>query len=119
MKTLNSILFAVALLLAIGSYIDKKVVAAPVVPQAASAGTLQGTAVHTTCLTPAVGAYFLCLATDGIWISNNGAAYFQIVQSGGSAGVTSITVNGGTAVTGAVALTIPTKATSATTTTIQ
>lgn len=51
------------------------------------AATLQGSAAHTTCITPVAGQYFLCLATDGIWVSNNGAAYFQLLAAGATAGV--------------------------------
>jgi len=57
--------------------------------QTAEAATFQGLAAHTTCLTPVTGSYFLCVASDGIWVSNNGAAYFQVVASSGTAGVTS------------------------------
>lgn len=88
--------------------------------QSPQAYTMQGTAAHTTCITPVAGSYFLCVATDGVWVSNSGGAYFQILpQAAQVAGVTSLSVNGGAAQTGSVALTIPTKATSSTTTTIQ
>ena len=55
--------------------------------QGAGAGTFSGSGPHTSCTTPVAGSYFLCVATDGIWISNNGAAYFQVVAP--SAGVAS------------------------------
>jgi hypothetical protein len=56
--------------------------------QAPQAATFSGSAAHTTCLTPAAGSYFLCVASDGIWVSNNGGAYFQLTPQA-SAGVTS------------------------------
>jgi hypothetical protein len=59
--------------------------------QSAQAYTMAGSAAHTTCVTPAVGSYFLCVATDGIWVSNNGAAYFQILPPTSTTGtVTSV-----------------------------
>ena len=62
---------------------------------------------HTSCPAVAAGVSQYCFATDGIWQSLNGVAWVQVgVQAGG---VSSITVNGGTAQTGPVALTIPTK----------
>lgn len=77
---------------------------------------------HTAC-TVTTGLTQMCLASDGMWISVNGTAYVQVQTGTPVAGVTSITVNGGVAQTGPVALTIPTKAisttTSSTTTTIQ
>lgn len=58
--------------------------------QSAVAFTMQGGGPHTTCATPATGSYFLCPATDGIWVSNNGSAYFQILPPvSGVTGVTS------------------------------
>src|SRR5271156_3638674 len=46
--------------------------------QSPQAFTISGGGTHATCQTPVVGSYFLCAATDGIWVSNNGAAYFQV-----------------------------------------
>ena len=61
-----------------------------VLAQAAQAYTMAGGAAHTTCTTPVAGSYFLCVATDGVWVSNNGSAYFQIVPPASVvAGVTS------------------------------
>lgn len=80
--------------------------------QGASAATFSGSGPHTTCTTPVSGAYFLCIATDGVWVSNNGALYFQITAPS-SSGVTSVQTCNlagttcGTAVTGAVVLKIP------------
>ena len=71
--------------------------------QTAVALTIAGMAPHTTCLTPVAGQYYLCQATDGTWVSNNGGAYFQILPSTAVAGVTSW--NG---LTGAVIYTPPT-----------
>lgn len=78
-----------------------------------------GTATHTACtVIPATTQY--CFASDGLWVSLNGAAYVQVQIGAPVTGITSITVNGGTPLTGpAVVLTIPTKASSTTTTTIQ
>jgi hypothetical protein len=85
----------------------------PVAAQTPAAYTMSGAAAHTTCLTPATGAYFLCVASDGVWVSNNGAAYFQIVPQAGTVGVTSVQqcnlagANCGTVQTGAVVLKVP------------
>lgn len=67
---------------------------------------------HTLCTPVApAGTMTICGATDGPWVSWNGGAFVQIQTGEAAAGVTSISVNGGTAQTGAVALTIPTTAT--------
>jgi len=72
---------------------------------------------HTSCtITPSQTQ--VCLASDGLWLSINGAAYVQ-VQTGTAVGVTSISVNGSSPLTGAIALTIPSKASTVSTTTIQ
>jgi hypothetical protein len=86
------------------------------VSRAQTPATLQltGTQSHTACTLSTTGSATFCFATDGLWQSLNGGAYTQI---GASAGVTSIAVNGGAAQTGAVALTIPTKATTTVTST--
>jgi hypothetical protein len=81
-----------------------------------TAATLSSNGPHTTCQTPAAGSYFLCIASDGIFVSNNGGPYFQLTAGG--AGVTGIAVNGGTLQSGNVNLTIPTAATSVSTATI-
>jgi hypothetical protein len=67
--------------------------------------------VHTSCPVSASGQMVICGAGDGLWLSINGAALVQVQTGTPTAGVTSISVNGGTAQTGAVALTIPTTAT--------
>ncbi len=61
--------------------------------QNAQAATFVGAAAHTTCLTPVAGSYFLCVASDGVWVSNSGAAYFQLTAPGVAA-TPSITLNG-------------------------
>jgi hypothetical protein len=61
-----------------------------------------------TCSRP-VGVTYVCFGTDDIIASKNGAAPVSLFPGAVAAGVTQITVNGGTAQTGAVALTIPTK----------
>ena len=97
-------LFTVLLLFALGWYVRAQTLAPPWqvgVPLAAT---------HTACTVPAATTQ-MCLASDGLWLSVNGAAYVQVQTGAVVAGVTSIAVNGGTAQTGAVALTIPTKAT--------
>ena len=66
---------------------------------------------HTSCPVSPAGQMVICGAGDGLWLSINGAALVQVQTGVAAAGVTSISVNGGTAQTGAVALTIPTTAT--------
>ena len=107
MKQALNVLFAFSLLALIGMAHEHIVKA-----QSAQAATFQGGAAHSTCLTPATGSYFLCVATDGVWVSNNGAAYFQVTAPAASSGITGITYNG-TAVpvsAGVAAITGPTKA---------
>jgi hypothetical protein len=76
--------------------------------QGAQAVTISGGAATSTCLTPVVGQTFLCIGSDDIKASWNGAPYVSL-KPGGAGGVTQITVNGGAPQTGNVALTIPTK----------
>lgn len=71
--------------------------------QTAQAYTMSSSAVHTTCLAPAANAYYLCVASDGVWVSNNGAAYFQVTAP--TAPVASVTSWNG--LTGAVTYTPP------------
>jgi hypothetical protein len=75
-------------------------------------------ATHTAC-TVTASTTQMCLASDGLWLSINGAAYVQVQTGAVVAGVTSISINGGTPVSGAVSFTVPSKAVSVTTTTIQ
>jgi hypothetical protein len=65
--------------------------------------------VHTSCTFP-TGAPSAMVATDGLWYTPNGSSPVNVAapQSGG---VTSVSVNGGTAQSGAVTLTIPSTAT--------
>jgi hypothetical protein len=63
------------------------------------------------CPTPATGYTIYCMAYDKFQVSLNGAAYVVIWPATVTAGVTSVTVNGGTPQSGAVLLTIPTTAT--------
>jgi hypothetical protein len=74
--------------------------------QSTSAGTLEGPAgSHLTCSTPTAGHYYLCTANDGVWVSNNGAAYFAITQNP-AGGVTSINGKAGAlTITGATTIT--------------
>jgi len=89
MNKISLILAVIALALVIPSRPQK------VEAQAAQAFTMSGSAAHTTCLTPAATAYYLCVASDGIFVSNAGAAYFQIVAP--AAGTTpTLTLNGTT-----------------------
>jgi hypothetical protein len=103
MKVAKQIFYTVLILMLVGDYVDRKVQA-----QGPAAATISGGGPHTTCTTPVAGAYFLCPASDGIWVSNNGAPYFQIVAPASFSGITSISVNGGAPQPGpTVALTIP------------
>ena len=92
----NKIILALLLILVLGSGGRT---------QTASAVTTQGGGPHTTCLTPVAGSYFFCVATDGVWVSNNGATYFQVVAPVATAGVTAINICGA-AGTGCVPATI-------------
>lgn len=82
-----------------------------------------GSTMKANCGTPNIAA--TCLAGDGYWVWQNatigwcqpGISCPSVAGTGTV--VTSLSVNGGTAQTGAVALTVPTKAVSTTTTTIQ
>lgn len=78
---------------------------------------------HTSC-TVTANTTQICFASDGLWFSANGSAYVQVASVGGTTGIQSISVNGGTPCTGpACSITVPTKAisstTATTTTTIQ
>lgn len=76
---------------------------------------IQSSIAHASCtVTPNVTTF--CFADDGLFVSLTGAAFAQVGQPSVT-GVSSISVNGGTAQTGAVALTIPTKATTTVTST--
>lgn len=77
-----------------------------------------GPATHTAC-TVAPALTQMCLASDGLWLSVNGAAYVQVQTGTAVAGVTSISVNGSAPLSGAISLTIPSKATTTSTTVIQ
>lgn len=71
------------------------------------------------CPAVVTGQTIWCFAGNAvIYVSNNGAAYVQYAPPS-AGGVTSVVVNGGTPQIGAVTLTIPTKATTTATTTIQ
>lgn len=71
--------------------------------------TVESTQPHTACTLPPAGTSAYCFASDGLYESISGAAYV-LVNPAVTAGVTSVSVNGGVAQTGAVALTIPTTA---------
>lgn len=75
-------------------------------------------ATHAAC-TVTVGMTQICLASDGLWLSINGSAYVQVQTGTAVAGVTSISVNGSAPLSGAISLTIPSKAVTTSTTTIQ
>jgi hypothetical protein len=98
------------------------VLRAQISPTVVSYLAVASTALASGCPAPSVGYTIYCQGSDKFQISANGAPY-TVVWPAGSApittGVTSITVNGGTPQTGPVVLTIPTKAVSSTTTTIQ
>jgi len=105
-------LLAIAVIFLIGWYVGAQTLAPPWqvgVPNAAT---------HTAC-TVAVGLTQMCLASDGLWLSVNGAAYVQVQTGTSVVGVTSISVNGSAPLSGAISLTIPSKAVTTSTTTIQ
>jgi hypothetical protein len=105
------VLFAVLLL---GGFIGGRITAHA---QTTVALQLTGNAPHTSCtITASTTTY--CFASDGLYWSNAGGTY-ALLASATTAGVTSLSVNGGTAQTGAVAITVPTAATSTTTTVIK
>jgi len=104
-------LLAVAIIFCLGWYVRAQTLAPPWQVGVPTAAT------HTAC-TVTVSTTQMCLASDGLWLSINGGAYVQ-VQAGTVAGVTSISINGGAPVSGAVSFTVPSKAVSTTTTTLQ
>lgn len=66
---------------------------------------------HTSCQLSGQGQTNLCGAGDGVWLSVNGSAYFQVTAPVAvSGGVTSISINGGAAQSGAVTFKIPSQA---------
>jgi hypothetical protein len=72
-----------------------------------------------TCPTPVAGMSWYCDTYSGPYFSFNGTAYVALPIIA-TPGITGITVNGGSVQTGpTVSLTVPTKAISTTTTTIQ
>jgi hypothetical protein len=108
-------LLSAVLILAIGIFIGSTT-SRTVVAQSVPPLQIQAAGLHTSCtVTPTSTTY--CFAADGLWQSINGGAFTQL--GGGVAGVTSVTVNGGTPQTGAVALTIPTQATTTSTTVLK
>jgi len=62
--------------------------------QSAQAVTFQGGAASSTCLTPVVGQTMLCVGTDDIKGSWNGAAYVSLKP--GAASAPTLTLNGTT-----------------------
>ena len=103
-KVLLGLLFVMVMFL--GVEVDRVVQAQTVVPPI----TVQSTQPHTACALPPAGSSAYCFASDGLYESINGAAYALVNTPPPTAGVLSIAVNGGTPQTGAVALTIPTTA---------
>src|SRR5690242_1579316 len=73
--------------------------------QTASPAIVTVAGAHTSCPVSPASQMVICGAGDGLWLSINGAALVQVQTGTAAAGVTSISVNGGTAQTGAVALT--------------
>lgn len=71
--------------------------------------TITVSGLHTACDPIVAGTTKFCYAQDGLWQSLNGAAYTQL-GVGAATGVTSVSVNGALQ-TGAVVITVPTKAT--------
>lgn len=77
-----------------------------------------GTTLAANCGTPATPS--ICVVGSGVAIWQNSTdGWFTPQKSTAVAGVTSLSVNGGVAQTGAVALSVPTTALSVTTTTIK
>jgi len=106
MKLIKYVLISIALLLVYNIGKTK----AQVSPSTVSFLAVPSTALAVNCPTPTTGYTIYCEAYDKYQVSTNGAAYVVIWPvSPTITGVTSITVNGGTAQTGPVALTIPSK----------
>lgn len=76
------------------------------------------TSTLTNCGTPTTPS--ICIVGTGVYVWQNATQGWFLIAPPAAGGIASITVNGGTPLTGPnVALTIPTKATSSTTTTLQ
>lgn len=85
----------------------------------ANAVTIVGGGPVSTCAKPIAGLVFLCVGTDDIIASKNGSVPISMFSVPVAAGVTSISVNGSAPLSGAISLTIPSKASTVSTTTIQ
>jgi hypothetical protein len=94
MKT-NILIAAILLLSGIELYHVRAVHA-----QTAGAVTFQGGGPHTTCATPVPGISQTCIASDGLYQSDNGGAYWRVIQLTTSA-VTSVNGKTGAVVLGA------------------
>jgi hypothetical protein len=80
---------------------------------------IAATITSSTCSAVVAGVTNICWTGQGASISCNGKAYISGDSCAApSGGVASISVNGATPLTGAVAISVPTTATSTTTTTI-
>jgi hypothetical protein len=109
-------LFVVAALALIAGLVLR----AQISPASPSISAIPSTALAVNCPAPTVGYTIYCTASDKFQVSANGAAYVVIWPSAPpAAGVTSISINGGAPVSGAVSFTIPSKAVSTTTTNLQ
>jgi hypothetical protein len=115
MKTFKYVLFALLLSVVYEAGKARAQISAATV----SYDAVQSAAVSAGCPAPTLGFTIYCRAADKFEVSANGGPYVVIWPNPIVAGVTSISVNGGTPMTAAVVLTIPTKATSTTTTAIQ
>jgi len=105
-------LFAVAALALMAGWILRAQISS------VSYSVIPSTGLAIACPAPTIGSTIYCQAADKFQVSANGTPYVTIWPAAPIVtGVTSISVNGGTAQTGPVVLTIPTKATSTSTTT--
>ena len=84
----------------------------------ANAATIVGGGPVSTCAKPVTGLVFLCVGTDDIIASKNGSVPVSIF-SVPVVGVSSISVNGSAPLSGAVSLTIPSKAVTTSSTQLQ
>lgn len=106
-------LFAIAVIFFVGWCVGAQSFAPP-----SQIGGALNPGPHTSCTVTASQTQ-ICLASDGLWLSINGAPYVQVQTGTAVVGVTSISVNGSAPLSGAISLTIPSKAVTTSTTTIQ
>lgn len=100
---MKNLLIALLCCLVVGSAFDSRVRA----QQASSAtpAAFQVSGLLANCPAAAAGAYWYCFTTTGLYQSFNGAAY-SLAGGVSSSGVSSISINGSAAKTGAVTFTL-------------